>query len=463
MNVKEREIVGAVLRAVGADVTERILPNLVDADAQRSARMMQGLLNYLAAWHLEVPRTLPKHIAARQSIAGVEPNTAMFTSDIPLDAAYGAFGAAIQSKVEAEDRVDRALFDEVASQDFALLDEERLLVTSGAQSALDRRAAVEVEVNPQLATEFVNACCGRGHEVKSVLRAPGGYSKDTLFVDVSLPERRGEAQYVVRRDLPFGPGGTTVVDEYKLLTGLFNRGIPIAKPLGLDASGILGTAAMLSERVGGKSRAEALSSKSADSICRKLACTLARLHRLSPAQVGVTVSSNDPREIVRAYVLGWRERWRAHRVHASPTLAAAFAWMLGNIPKRIDGLAIVHGDVGFHNTMVDGGKLTALLDWEFAHLGDATEDLSYCRPAVEQFMAWEDFLATYEREGGGEYRQQNATFFELWRSVRNAVTCSSAWFGFLNGAYPALKMAYQGIPLYRSYVREVAHMLANTA
>ncbi len=44
------------------------------------------------------------------------------------------------------------------------------------------------------------------------------------------------------------------------------------------------------------------------------------------------------------------------------------------------GRQIVHGDFGPQNMLLDLGRsrVTALLDWEFAHRGDPTEDLAWC-------------------------------------------------------------------------------------
>jgi aminoglycoside phosphotransferase (APT) family kinase protein len=193
-------------------------------------------------------------------------------------------------------------------------------------------------------------------------------------------------------------------------------------------------------------------------VCHDLAGVLARLHAVRPADAGLKAAS-DPADQLRSYVVEWRDRWRRNRVHPSPTLAMAFAWLLENIPRQIDRLSIVHGDVGFHNSIVRDARVAALLDWEFAHVGDATEDLSYAQPSIEPLMDWNEFLSAYRQAGGLEYRADNARFFELWRSVRNAVTCATAWRGFLSGAYPALKMAYQGVPLYRFFVERVADSL----
>ena len=45
------------------------------------------------------------------------------------------------------------------------------------------------------------------------------------------------------------------------------------------------------------------------------------------------------------------------------------------LPGRGD--VVVHGDFGPQNALVDGSQLSALLDWEFAHLGRPVEDLAW--------------------------------------------------------------------------------------
>ncbi len=47
---------------------------------------------------------------------------------------------------------------------------------------------------------------------------------------------------------------------------------------------------------------------------------------------------------------------------------------------RTDGRVLVHGDFGPNNILLDplDFTVTALLDWEFAHLGSPLEDLAWC-------------------------------------------------------------------------------------
>jgi aminoglycoside phosphotransferase (APT) family kinase protein len=140
-------------------------------------------------------------------------------------------------------------------------------------------------------------------------------------------------------------------------------------------------------------------------------------------------------------------------------LEAAFAWLERNIPAMGSSACLVHGDVSFRNTLIKDGKLVALLDWEFHHLGDPVEDLSYFRLVAEPFIAWPQVVATYQAAGGPAYDESRARFYEVWRSTRNAVTTATAWHGFVRGHYPASKAAYQGLSLHRFFLRDVADKL----
>ena len=108
---------------------------------------------------------------------------------------------------------------------------------------------------------------------------------------------------------------------------------------------------------------------------------------------------------------------------------------------------VVHGDVGFHNLMVDQGKVTALLDWEFWHFGDPNEDLAFARMFMNQVGAWDEFIARYRACGGIEFSTECERYFNVWTSVRNAIGCIDAGLRF-NGVpmdRVELKYAVSGV------------------
>jgi aminoglycoside phosphotransferase (APT) family kinase protein len=89
-----------------------------------------------------------------------------------------------------------------------------------------------------------------------------------------------------------------------------------------------------------------------------------------------------------------------------PVIELAFSWLSERRPPP-GPKVLVHGDFRLGNLLVDHGGLSAVLDWEMAHLGDPLEDLGYlCVPS------WR-FGAGLPVGGFGTYQQ----LFDGYRSV----------------------------------------------
>lgn len=462
--VSSQQLIESTLLVMKADLETLVMPNVTDADALRSAQMISELLGILAVWHQDKPDNLEEYLNALRSLpeseSGMEKCPAL-TGDVPAGEGIDEATSAVQQAIEASHRLPSTDLRTMLLADHKRYNDERADSKSASARTHAALDSVSVPLTPERAQQLLDSTRGPGLTVNAITRIAGGFSKESFFLDALDTNGRLD-QMIVRRDLPFGPGETRVVDEFALLQGLHKSGFPVPEPLGCDASGIAGQPAMISRRVAGESGTATWEDDpvARTEICTRLANILAQLHSFDPCAYGLKPSSAGPRSDVQAYILQWQKRWQRYRVHASPTLAAAYGWLLDNIPANIERSAIVHGDVGFHNSIINEGRYVALLDWEFAHVGDPTEDLSYVRPMVEALFPWDDFIAAYENAGGVRYREENARFFEVWRSVRNSTTTATAWRGFLSGRNPALKMAYQGIQLYRYFVSDVAEQLA---
>ena len=90
--------------------------------------------------------------------------------------------------------------------------------------------------------------------------------------------------------------------------------------------------------------------------------------------------------------------------------------------------ALVHGDYRLGNLMVDGDRVSAVLDWEGTHLGDPTEDLGWLcvrawrfarpdRPAAG-LGSREQLLAAYERHAGIATDPADLAWWELAGTLR---------------------------------------------
>lgn len=326
-------------------------------------------------------------------------------------------------------------------------------------ASLQQIGQQEIEATPERMDKLLAAKFDGGKTVR-IERIAGGFSKDSFFFDYEDAEGILR-KTVIRRDMPFGPNGYTVLDEYALLQRMYAENVGVARPIAcIEDVEFLGQPFLISELVPGITQYDVAEpdKQKRDAIWKQLGELVARLHSLPPERSGL-VPAADPQQQLRDYVLWWKDRWERHMVDPSFVLENAFEWLLANIPAHIDRIAIVHADISFTNILVDEGGITALLDWEFCHLGDPVEDLAYFRQFVTDEGDWENFLQSYEQSGGVRYKPENAHFYEVWRAARNTVCCSSSWWGFVNDKYSAPKMAYMGVVLYRRFLKDLALQL----
>jgi aminoglycoside phosphotransferase (APT) family kinase protein len=203
--------------------------------------------------------------------------------------------------------------------------------------------------------------------------------------------------------------------------------------------------------------ADGLDGSAQKRICETLGAELGRLHALNHDELRLWPpgSGDDPAGELLGYIEHWRALWQEAYVPGFPAIEAAFDWLGANVPADLERLAIVHSDFGLHNVLADGDEVTAILDWEFAHLGEPAEDLEYVRAGIEPLGCWEHFLSSYLSAGGPEPVPGRARFYRVWRSQRNAVCCALGLQAFESGANPDLRMAYIGrvlLPMFAGMV-----------
>jgi len=292
----------------------------------------------------------------------------------------------------------------------------------------------------------------------------GGYSKETTIVALSSAERIGNA-LVIRRDQMGGPVAGRAADELSVIEVMHRQGIPVAEPLWADLDPPFTGTVLVTRRVPGRSAFDltgaTLRSGARDAAC-ELARVLARLHAIDVTQLPRTLvpKQETTREHVGRTIAAYEMQWAIHRQKPSPVLQAAFRYLRSHVPRHGGGRAVVHGDASLRNLLVHEGRATALLDWELWHIGDPIEDLAYCRPEVEQIMAWEEFLAEYRRHGGCDYDERIGAYYELLGSVRNAMFGDSCIYGFRQAPVPQARMVFVAVYLARKLIPDVARRLA---
>ena len=92
--------------------------------------------------------------------------------------------------------------------------------------------------------------------------------------------------------------------------------------------------------------------------------------------------------------------------------------LLHHVPEYDGDPVLVQGDTGPGNFMYDGDRVTAIVDWELAHLGDPMDDIAWLSWRATQ-QGWPDFpdadLREYEAASGIEVDPDRGAVLPLER------------------------------------------------
>ena len=128
----------------------------------------------------------------------------------------------------------------------------------------------------------------------------------------------------------------------------------------------------------------------------------------------------------------WQRVWEEDAHEDVPLLQLAIAWMRQNIPV-LDHVSVVHGDYRTGNFLYDeaSNRITAVLDWETAHLGDRHEDLVYMtnspyKQLMEDgktymlggLMTAEELYAAYEKASGLPVIPASLKFYKVLNALK---------------------------------------------
>jgi aminoglycoside phosphotransferase (APT) family kinase protein len=203
------------------------------------------------------------------------------------------------------------------------------------------------------------------------------------------------AERVLRVDTGDGPlAGTelTLAREAVVYAALGGGPLPIPRLVAARAEGD----ALLVERAPGRDSLDGLAEPARAQLMDGYVDALAVLHGSNASRLDLPGFARPDREDpARPELALWRGVFEARVRRPAPLACFAFAWLERNAPRRADRIALCHGDVGPGNFLHEDGRITALLDWEFAHLGDPLDDLG-----------WLAFRGHHLNDGVGDLRGQ---------------------------------------------------------
>jgi aminoglycoside phosphotransferase (APT) family kinase protein len=259
--------------------------------------------------------------------------------------------------------------------------------------------------------------------------------------------RRGESEMVLRRPPrpPLPPSAHDVLREARLLRAL--QDTPARVPIVLavcDDDAVIGSPFYVMELIDGDVIVSDIPSAldtpaERRRIAEQLIDALVEIHAVDWRAVGLE-GFGKPTGYLERQLRRFGGLWELNRTREIPSVERVGAWLAKNMPES-GPATIVHGDFRLGNTIFAASapaRLTGVLDWEMATIGDPLADVGYLcmmwtergdpekglREALgavtrrEGFPTREELIALYERRSGRSMRDLRwYTALAVWKSA----------------------------------------------
>jgi aminoglycoside phosphotransferase (APT) family kinase protein len=314
---------------------------------------------------------------------------------------------------------------------------------------------VDEAARTQLAA-WLSEAAGAPVRITGMALLSGGAIQQNWALDAELG---GEAQrWVLRTD------NAAVLSvslsrpaEFALLRAAHAAGAAVPEPLFCCADpGVTGAPFFVMRRVSGVTQGHRLVRQAGASgdtaLAEALGRELARIHSIRPPRPDLAFLGEPPADPALDFIA----RQRA-ALDAAGTPRPVLEWGLRHLERNAPppgGIVLNHNDFRTGNTMVEGSRVTGVLDWEFAGWGDPHADLGwFCAPcwrfgnlAMEAggIGPRDAFYAGYEAESGRGVDRARVPWWELAGTIRWAVIAADQAARHLSGRDTSLELALTG-------------------
>jgi aminoglycoside phosphotransferase (APT) family kinase protein len=264
----------------------------------------------------------------------------------------------------------------------------------------------------------------------------GGAVQENWRIDVAVDggARTGSHTWVLRADpsAPL-PIGLDRASEFAVVAAAFKAGVRVAEPIARCAdAGVIGRPFLVQTLITGEAQARRIVrdpdlARFGPALARECGAELARIHAIRVPRADLAQLPIPLVPPARAEVAKLRKTLDGAS-EPRPALEYIARWLDAHAPPPPPALALVHGDFRTGNYMVEGGRLTGVLDWEFAHWGDGVEDLGWfcarCWRAGNDTLhaggiaARADLLAGYNALADRRIAESELAYWEILGAAR---------------------------------------------
>ena len=388
-------------------------------------------------------RSLAEEGAAR--IGGKSRSGATDLASVPLSvsnsAAFDVTGPAIESVLQVlAAQVDQLRRDErPETRQFvsrAIDEETRIFTYRSKQASVPAAATGSSFTRAAFEAYLSRRFPEQQYKILSFRELVEGFQKTTILCVIR--DARDDAQGIVIRaekpDVFLTLDAGKVKEEFDIVTLLHRRGIPVAEPLWLETDPAeLGYRFMVSRQVAGTNPGNPLAPETLDDeTAREVVRVLAQIHavrpdkRLQESCVAPWFGYSSLRENTLASVQSWKDQMWMPYCNASIATIRLYNWLVDNAPEENAPPRLLHVDYGPHNMLVEGGKVTGVLDWESVRFGDPAEDLSDLLGRFQGKIDRSKAIAWYREAGGDEISEYRLRYFDAFNNIKMLVGPMSA-------------------------------------
>jgi aminoglycoside phosphotransferase (APT) family kinase protein len=296
-------------------------------------------------------------------------------------------------------------------------------------------------------------------KVESITVLAGGASRESWKINAVFD---GTPQsLVLRKDLPttMNKDALTRAQEFRLMRFAYNHGIKVAQVRWLcEDETVLGAPFFVMDHVDGTSIGRKVITQpdlaeAREALPQQMAEQMAHIHALDLTQNPEfdflqRPVNETPAQFVVQSTYALIDQLGVH----NPALEFALRWCDLHQPAS-EHITFLHGDFRIGNLLVDQEGLAAVIDWEFAHIGDPAEEIGYLCMRDWRFggagraaglSSRADFLQFYEQSSGFAINPSAADWWEIIGNIRWAVICLSQAERHLSGEDPSVELASLG-------------------
>jgi aminoglycoside phosphotransferase (APT) family kinase protein len=291
-------------------------------------------------------------------------------------------------------------------------------------------------------TDWLSDEIGSSVVIDTAERTSYGYSRENWVVQTRWAGAPHEI--IVRRDPPGSLLATDRAVEIAVLRAMAATDVPVPTVRWADLAGDrLGRPSLVMDLCPGECQPYVLNSRldlgRRCHIAHNIYDQLAAIHRVDWRRFELEgLDDPGPRAALVA-LTEWEAELHEVRCDPEPELAYAIAWLRQRAPTA-ERTTLVHGDFKPGNVLLVDDDVSAVLDWETAHLGDPHEDLGWVtnpiragEHRIEGSWEPEDLLARWSMTTGWQVEDATLRWWQVFANLKLSIILLRGMREFLDG------------------------------